>query len=170
MTKGAEGTIAGWQASINTNGKPVLDTLFIKLINPPRNIKLEDLPENDIPITKCMVPVICDMFNDDVITINRNQVHVLPNFVMTDYASQRWTQPNNVVDLNNYKNHQSFYTCLSRSASAEGMVIVQSFDSSKITGGLQGYLRQELRELEILNAISKEWYHGCLDSSFDGLL
>ena len=60
---------------------------------------------------------------------------------MTDYASQVHTHPNNVVDLSHCTTHQSYYTCLSRSASAEGMIIAQGFDSKKIMGGASGYLR-----------------------------
>ena len=45
---------------------------------------------------------------------------------MTD-ASQGKTTPNNVVDLTNCTSHQLYYTALSRSASAAGTVIVQSF-------------------------------------------
>ncbi|KAH7909264.1 hypothetical protein BJ138DRAFT_1011149, partial [Hygrophoropsis aurantiaca] len=50
--------------------------------------------------------------------------------------------------------HQSYYTCLSRSASAEGTVIMQAFDRRKITGGASGWLRQEYRMLELLDEIT----------------
>lgn len=113
MTKGAEGTVAGWQLNRNMTGKVILDMLFVKLTSPPRDIKLEGLPVNVVPITRRTVPVECSMFNDDVVTINRSQVHILPNFAMTDYASQGRTRVNNVMDLHNCKNHQSYYTCLS---------------------------------------------------------
>ena len=43
------------------------------------------------------------------------------------------------------------HTCLSRSASYDGTVIVQGFDARKIQGGLPGSLRQEFRELELLD-------------------
>jgi hypothetical protein len=36
MTKGTEATVAGWQASIGPHEKPILDTLFVKLSNPPK--------------------------------------------------------------------------------------------------------------------------------------
>jgi hypothetical protein len=49
----------------------------------------------------------------------------------------------------------SYYTALSRSASAAGTIIVQGFDPSKITRGCSGYLRQEFREHEILDDITR---------------
>jgi len=66
---------------------------------------------------------------------------------MTDFASQGRTRINNVVDLHNCRNHQSVYTCLSRSASIDGTVLVQGFDASKVQGGLSGYLWQESENL-----------------------
>ncbi|KIM40837.1 hypothetical protein M413DRAFT_72469 [Hebeloma cylindrosporum] len=89
---------------------------------------------------------------------------------MTDYAAQGKTRPNNVVDLGHCKNHQSYYTALSRSASAAGTMLVQAFSAKKITGGISGYLRQEFRELEILNTITKKAYEGRLPESVKGRL
>ena len=91
--------------------------------------------------TMCLLP------NYGTISISREQVLVLPNFSMTDYGSQGWTRPDNPVALSSCKNHQAYYTCLSRSASAAGTIIIQGFDTKKITGGASGYLRQEFREL-----------------------
>ena len=70
------------------------------------------------------------------------------------YTSQGKTCPYNVVDLSHCQSHQSYYTALSRSATAQGTAIVQGFDVSKITGGLSGWLWKEFRELEILNDIT----------------
>jgi hypothetical protein len=72
---------------------------------------------------------------------------------MTDYATQGKTRPYNIVELNNYRDHQSHYTCLSRSATADGTIILQEFDSTKITSGAHGTLWQEFHELEILDLI-----------------
>ncbi|KAI0054662.1 hypothetical protein BV25DRAFT_1816758, partial [Artomyces pyxidatus] len=77
---------------------------------------------------------------------------------MTDYASQGRTRPYNVVDLKKCRSHQSVYTCLSRSSSLDGTVLVQSFDPSIICKGLSGYLRQEFRELELLDEITRLRY------------
>ena len=73
-----------------------------------------------------------------------------------------------MVDLNNCKNHQSYYTCLSRSATSQGTIIIQGFDTTKITGGAHGTLRQEYRHLEILDTISKMRYNGTLPEHIDG--
>ena len=77
---------------------------------------------------------------------------------MTDFASQGKTRPFNVSDLNNLSTHQAYYTALSRSATAKGTLIVQGFDGRKITGGCSGALRQEFRELELLDDITNLQY------------
>src|ERR1700679_1907210 len=100
ITKGAEGTIAGWQALMGSHGKPMLDTLFVKLLNPHKIVQFEDLPPNVVPITQHSTRIVCKMWNDDVLTVSRNEVLVLPNFAMTDYASQGHTRPDNIVELN----------------------------------------------------------------------
>ena len=87
---------------------------------------------------------------------------------MTDYTSQGKTRPKNPVDLSNCRSHQSYYTCLSRSATASGTVIVQSFSPRLITCGASGYLRQEFRELELLDEISKLRYEGKLPDHIQG--
>jgi hypothetical protein len=81
---------------------------------------------------------------------------------MTNYTSQRKTRPKNPVDLSNCRSHQSYYTSLSRSATASGTVIVQSFSPQLITCGASGYLRQQFCELELLDEISKLRYEGKL--------
>ena len=93
---------------------------------------------------------------------------MLPNFAMTDYASQGKTRPDNVVDLTNCTSHQSYYTALSRSASAAGTIIVQSFSPGPIMGGASGWLRQEYRELELLDDITKLAYQSMLPAQING--
>ncbi|TFK58951.1 hypothetical protein BDN72DRAFT_781396, partial [Pluteus cervinus] len=143
MTKGQEGTVYGWSASIGSKGQSILDILFIKLDNPPQSIKFDDLPENVVPIYKTTTATTCSLPNDTKISISRTQVEVLPNFAMTDYASQGKTRKWNVVDLNNCRSHQAVYTALSRGTSAAGTLILQGFDEKKIKGMASGYLRQE---------------------------
>ena len=46
---------------------------------------------------------------------------------------------------NDPSDHLSYYTALSRSSTAEGTVVIQGFNLSKITCGASGYLRQEFR-------------------------
>jgi hypothetical protein len=168
ITKGAEATVVSWQSIDGPEGQTVLDTLFVKLTNPPKNVKIDGLPENVVPITRHTTATMCSLPNDDEISLSRDQVLVLPNFGMTDYASQGRTRPNNIADLNSCKTHQSYYTCLSRSATADGTIIVQGFDPKVITGGASGYLRQEFRELELLDEITKLKYTRQLPSDING--
>jgi len=74
---------------------------------------------------------------------------------MTDYASQGKTREVNMTDVSNCANHQSYYTCLSRSSCADDTVIMTNFKSALITGGASGWLRQEFREIELLDEITR---------------
>jgi len=93
-----------------------------------------------------------------------------PDYYRSPYLEARLNRilRNNVVDLNNSRLHQSYYTALSRSASAAGTIILQGFDARKITGGASGALRQEFRELEILDDIVRLRYDGKLSSTVIG--
>ena len=168
MTKGAEATVVSWQMTKGPEGQDVLDTLFIKLKDPPKTIKIDGLMENVVPITRHTTVTMCSLPNDDEISLSRDQVLVLSNFAMTDYSSQGRTRPDNVVDLNSCWTHQSYYTCLSRSASAGGTIIVQGFDPRVVTGGASGYLRQEFWELEILDEVTRLRYENKLPESITG--
>lgn len=46
---------------------------------------------------------------------------------------------------------------------------MQSFDDKKITSGISGDLRQELRELELLDSITKMRYEGTLPDTVTGI-
>ena len=168
ITKGQEGFVVGWQSMIGPHDKMVLDTLFVELDKPPRLIRIPGLPDNVVPIVKDKKTIQCTFPSDDKASVERQQVWVLPNFAMTDYASQGKTRPHNVVHLNSCTSHQSYYTCLSRSASADGTIIVQGFEPRVITGGCAGYLRQEFREQEILDDITQLRYENELPHSIDG--
>src|SRR5882757_4696251 len=135
----------------------------------PEKIKINDgLPENVIPITRGSKNIE-HMFSSDLKEyLHRSQVWVLPNFSMTEYTSQGKTRPKNPVDLSNFKSHQFCYICLSRSATASGTVIVQSFSPQLITCGASGYLRQEFHELELLDEITKLRYEGNLPGHIQG--
>ncbi|KAF8218788.1 hypothetical protein L208DRAFT_1347285 [Tricholoma matsutake] len=84
---------------------------------------------------------------------------------MTDYASQGKTRPYNINDNHS---HLSYYTTLSRSATAAGTLITQTFHPQKIKGGASGALRQEFRELELLDEITDLRYNGKLHRSVVG--
>jgi hypothetical protein len=144
ITKGQEGHVVGWQAAIGPQGQKILDTLFVKLDNPAKSLQLEGLPENVVPLTRLSSPIVCVTPSDvALIEVTWSQIPVLPNFAMTDYASQGKTRKINVVDLISCRSHMAYYTALSRSATCEGTVIIQGFDDCKITCGASGYLRQE---------------------------
>jgi hypothetical protein len=170
ITKGQEAYVVGWDAEDGPRGQKVLETLYLKLKDPPKTIELPHLPINVIPMTMTSKKIKCNLPNDYEINIIRQQINVLPNFSMTDYASQGKTRLYNVVNLSHCRNFQSIYTCLSRSSSAEGTLIIQGFNSTKITKGLSGHLRQEFRELHLLNEITKEIYEGHLDKNYLGSL
>jgi hypothetical protein len=169
MTKGQDAIVYDWQAAVGSKGQRMLDTLFVKLINPPQTVQFDGLPENIVPLTRTSTSTQCLLPNDAIVNISRSQVEVLPNFAMTDYTSQGKTRVVNVVDLSSARSHQSYYTALSRSASAAGTVILQGFDTHKITGGASGALRQEFRELEMLDDITMLRYNGKLPSSVVGV-
>ena len=170
ITNGAPALVWGWKASplIEESEKMKLDILFVKLVDPPKDIQLEGLPKNVVPISRQALTVTCHMPNDKEISIVRQQVHVLPNFAITVHASQGRTRTNNICDLSNCKNHLAIYTALSRSSSANGTAIIQGFDKSKIQGGITGYLRQEFRELEILDEITTLRFEDKLNSNIVG--
>jgi hypothetical protein len=170
ITKGQEAFVAGWNDKRGPHGKCVLNTLFVRLYKPPKDIQIEGLPKNVVPITMATKTVPCIFPNDLKESIERQQLWILPNFAMTDYAAQGKTRPYNVVHLNSCRSHMSYYTALSRSASAAGTIIVQGFDTGKITRGCSGYLRQEFREHEILDDITKQRYEGKLPNHVQGLL
>lgn len=153
-TNGAEATIIDWTAQSNPHGSQSLKTLFVKLKNPPRSMKLDSLPENVIPLTLSPHPVICTL-PEGRVSISRSQISVLPNFAMTDYGAQGRTRPCNPVDLRTCRGHQSAYTCLSRSSSLEGTLILYPFRTEKITSGATGDLRREYKDLEILDDITR---------------
>ena len=169
VTNGAEGYIVHWNSSVNpSTGKKMLDTVFVELKNPPKAIQLEGLPLNVVPLTRESKTVQCKLIDDSVQSIKREQVKLLPNFAMTDYASQGRTRPHNSVDLSKCRSHQSYYTCLSRSSMHDGTLVLQGLNPNLITGGIQGALRQEFRELELLDYISKLRYQSKLPVKISG--
>jgi len=168
MTRGQEGYVHGWQYKLGKKKQLVLDTLFVELIKPPTEVQFDGLPKNVVPIYPTTNTIQATLPNDDKVLISRTQIEVLINFAMTDFGAQGKTRPNNVCDLNNLTTHQSYYTALSRSASAMGTLILQGFDPRKITGKCSGALRQEFRELEILDDITKFRYEGKLSSKVYG--
>jgi hypothetical protein len=140
ITNGQEATVVGWQSTVGQHNKQILDVLFVKLTAPPKSVQINGLSENVVPLTKSTVFMTCKLPDGNKVSISRSQVEVLPNFAMTDFASQGKTRPYNPVDLNNCRSHQAYYTALSRSSTAKGTIILQGFDSKKITGRASGAL------------------------------
>ncbi|EMD30855.1 hypothetical protein CERSUDRAFT_60787 [Gelatoporia subvermispora B] len=153
-TNGAEGVVVGWDSTTDDSNRRFLRTVFVRLTSPPRSVQIPGLPLNVIPVTTKKTRVKCLLPNDQVVTIDREQPMILPNFAMTDFCSQGRTRVTNVVDLHNCKNSLSMYTCLSRSSSYDGTLIIREFDTKKITSGTSGNLRREYRELELLDFIT----------------
>ena len=165
VTNGQEGTVAGWDATESSDGRQVLLTLFVRLTNPPRDVQLPDLPLNVVPLVSDRVSGYYTLPTGYQIPLQRLQVRVLPNFAMTDYASQGKTRSVNVLDLSHCQSHQAVYTCLSRSADAANTLILSQFNTNLIRGEMSGYLRQEYRHLEILDDITLMLHEGRLPFS-----
>jgi hypothetical protein len=154
VTNGAEGVVVGWKSRTIDASHNALEVLFIKLTSPPIDVKLEGLEQNVVPVVAESINIICKLSDGRKQMISRNQVPVILNFSMTDYSSQGRTRKFNVVDIHNCRSHQSIYTCLSRGSTSNGTLITQDFTDKYMTGGLSGYLRQEFRELELLDEIT----------------
>ncbi|SJL13082.1 uncharacterized protein ARMOST_16519 [Armillaria ostoyae] len=176
ITKGQEATVHSWRDAVGSRGQRILDVLFVTLINPPTEVRIPGLPLNVVPLLCTSSTITCSLPDDMTIRIARSQVEILHNFAMTDYSSQGKTRPFNPVDLNNCRSHQSYYTALSRTATAEGTLILLSLhslrsspvDAHKIQGGCSGYLRQEFRELETLDDITTRVYNGSIPITVQG--
>ena len=67
-----------------------------------------------------------------------------------------------MVDLGQIRNHHGYYTALSRGSSASGTLILSGLHTKHITGGASGALRQEFRELELLDYITTMRFEGKL--------
>ncbi len=171
VTNGAEAKVVDWISHKHPQSKrEMLKILFVELQNPPTPIQLEGLPLNVVPISPDSKSINCALPDGSQLKINRSQIPVIPNFAMTDYCSQGRTRPFNVIHLNNCPTHQSYYTCLSRSATHEGTLILYGFNSGTIMGQLSGHLRQEFRELEVLDDISKLKYEALLPEQVNGIV
>ncbi|PBK82720.1 hypothetical protein ARMGADRAFT_946059, partial [Armillaria gallica] len=151
-------------------GQRVLETLFVRLSNPPRDVKFKELPMNIVPLTRTPSAILCSLPADSSISINQSQIEIIPNFTMTNYCLQGKTHHMNPVDLMNCRSHQSYCTALSHSATAEGTLLLPNFmdpcqpafNPRKIQGGCSGHLQQEFRELELLDHITLLLYNSML--------
>ncbi|PPQ65718.1 hypothetical protein CVT26_000335 [Gymnopilus dilepis] len=159
ITKGQPAVVVGWDARTLPGGKEALNTLFVRLVDPPKDVCFEGLPKNIVPLpTKLNPRLYIQTPSGETITIKRWQVPALPYFGMTDYTSQGKTRAWNLVHILHSFNHQAIYTALSRASTAHGSAILYGYDKSKIQKGMSGYLRQEFRELEALNKMTEMRY------------
>jgi hypothetical protein len=160
ITKGQEALVKGWTSREIPGypGRNALETLFVELINPSKNVKIPYLPTNIVPLTKMLFSVKAVLPNDRSVSISRKQVPILLNFAMTDYCSQGKTQDVNIVDMKHCRSHQAMYVCLSRGKMVDDTLILREFDAYKLIGGLSGFLRQEFRTLDLLDEISRLRY------------
>ncbi|KAI0824591.1 hypothetical protein BC628DRAFT_1410732 [Trametes gibbosa] len=127
-TNGAEAEVVKMVAGKTPCGRPCLESLHVRLTSPPQNVQVPGLPMNVIPLgqSKRTVSVTLPV-SDTVVAIACEQVMILSNFAMTDYACQGRTHPDNVVHLKFCKNHQAMYTCFSCSSSLSGTLILGDF-------------------------------------------
>lgn len=157
-TNGAEATVYSWDYFTDHTGRKYLNTLFVSLKDPPRHVQVNGLPEDVIPVVRIRDRMPFTLLNDKLMFITREQVQVLPNFAMSDFTSQGRTRPYNPCHMTHCRSHQSIYTCLSRSSSLRGTLIIDGFDANKIIGGLTGDVRTEFQELDILDMITSLKY------------
>jgi hypothetical protein len=80
ITKGQEGYVVGWQTSDSPYGTQILDTLFVKLDKPAKNIKLDGLPENVVPLTRTSRSITCTTPSGIEIPLIWSQIQVLLDF------------------------------------------------------------------------------------------
>ncbi|KAJ7578115.1 hypothetical protein C8J56DRAFT_711047, partial [Mycena floridula] len=140
-----EASVVGWTSVMDDEGCEYLETLFIKLTHPAKDLTLVSLPPNVVPLTTSTSTIPVTFPNGNVRWISCSQVQVILNFSMTDYNSQGRTHDLNVVNLSSSKNHQAMYVALSQSSSSDGTVIMQALMPAaikKITRGIEGDLRQ----------------------------
>lgn len=74
------------------------------------------------------------------------------------------------MNLIKCQSHQAYYTALSHSATAAGILIIWEFDANKIQGKASRALCREFCELELLDEITKLRYMNQLLNSFVDLL
>ena len=96
----------------DSNGQSELDTLFVKLKDPPSHIQVPCLSENVVLIYPTTTNVRVMLPNDEKYYVAHTLVEVLVNFAMTDFGSQGKSRPYNTSDLNNLRSHQSLHSTL----------------------------------------------------------
>ena len=143
MTHGQEGFVHRWQSKQGSNGQTILDTLCVRFKDPPTCVKVPGLPDNVVPIYPTTTNISAVLPNDEKFYIARMQVEVLVNFAMTDFGLQGKQGPGmyQIQSISDPINHIILH-------------YQEVLRQKVITGGCLGTLRQELRELELLDDIT----------------
>jgi hypothetical protein len=71
IIEGQEGTVSVWQESIDSHGRRILDTLFVKLVKPPRTISIPGLEDNVVALSRAAKRIWCSFPNDMIVAILR---------------------------------------------------------------------------------------------------
>ena len=77
ITKGQEGFVVGWQAEKGPDGKRILDTLFVKLHKPAKDIQIPGL-KNVVPLVKGTKTITCVFPSDFKESVELQQVMFCP--------------------------------------------------------------------------------------------
>ncbi|KAI4518462.1 hypothetical protein K525DRAFT_151486, partial [Schizophyllum commune Loenen D] len=74
MTKGQEAVVYDWVSSKGNQKQRILDVLYVKLVNPPKTVKIDGLEENVVPISRESHTITCQLPSDREVKIERSQV------------------------------------------------------------------------------------------------
>ncbi|KAJ7114875.1 hypothetical protein C8R44DRAFT_629697, partial [Mycena epipterygia] len=74
ITKGQEAVVVAWDANVGSAGEHVLETLFVKLVDPPRDIQIQDLPLNVVPLVRTVTHITVLLPDDTLLSVLRQQV------------------------------------------------------------------------------------------------
>ncbi|KAH6879347.1 P-loop containing nucleoside triphosphate hydrolase protein, partial [Coprinopsis sp. MPI-PUGE-AT-0042] len=137
MTNGQEAEVVGWESKLHPvyPDKDMLAVLFVRLTSAKYSVKIPNLPLNVVPISPISTSLMAELPSDHVVPVSRNQVPVLLNFSMTDFASQGKTREVNVVDLTKCRTQQSIYTALSRGSTVGKTLLLGDLNEEAITEG-----------------------------------
>ena len=74
ITRGQEGYMCGWQSTLGSKNQRLLDMPSVRLKDPPKAIKFDDLPDNVVSIPKTLTSIEVSLLNDTKIRTVRLQV------------------------------------------------------------------------------------------------
>ncbi|KAI9335555.1 hypothetical protein BDR26DRAFT_790047, partial [Obelidium mucronatum] len=121
VTNGAEGFVVGWTSFDHQHypGMNILDVLYVKLIGKYAETVFDQaLGPGIVPIVPVSNAITVDIPGHGLCRISRRMHQVLPNFAMTDYASQGKGRQYNLFFGEQVCRIQSMYTMASRSTQA----------------------------------------------------